>query len=330
MRDNTQDKTLERNYLSKWRFMVREYEQVKKKKHPHLRFASDFYRFHQINRQTFLKYYHRYLNSGEQRALLPQKRGAKWRIRRTDGYIEQLVLRHRRNGVNRYEICCLLHPLLKGLTPSPSTVYRILCRHQMNRLKPKMKENRRKIIKQHAGELGHIDCHHLSKDLLVSERARRYLVCVIDDCTRIAWAEVVEDIKSLSVMFTTMRLFNLLQSKYQIQFAEVMSDNGAEFASRRNLDTHPFERMLQELGVKHRYTRPYRPQTNGKVERFWRTLNEDMIEGTTFETLEEFKDELEQYLIYYNELRPHQGLNGKTPKQKNEECQKTKPILSTK
>ena len=40
--------------------------------------------------------------------------------------------------------------------------------------------------------------------------------------------------------------------------------------------------MLLELGIKHRYTRPYRPQTNRKVERFWRTLNDDLIDGTTY------------------------------------------------
>ena len=45
------------------------------------------------------------------------------------------------------------------------------------------------------------------------------------------------------------------------------------------------ERLLCELGIKHRCARPYRPRTNGKVERFWRTLNEDLLEGTTFETL---------------------------------------------
>ena len=71
--------------------------------------------------------------------------------------------------------------------------------------------------------------------------------------------------------------------------------------------------MLRELGIKHRYTRPYRPQTNGKVERFWRTLNDDLIEGTTFENLTEFQDELMQYLLYYNTERPHQGLQGHTP-----------------
>ena len=76
---------------------------------------------------------------------------------------------------------------------------------------------------------------------------------------------------------------------------------------------HPFERMLIELGVKHRYTQPYRPQTNGKVERFWRTLKEDLICETDFDSLEELKDELLQYMCYYNHERPHQGIEGKKP-----------------
>ena len=134
----------------------------------------------------------------------------------------------------------------------------------------------------------------------------------------------MEDIKSLTVMFSVLRIFNLLDKRYEIRFEELMSDNGSEFCSRNNELSHPFERMLRELGVKHRYTRPYRPQTNGKVERFWRSLNEDLIEETTFETLEEFKKELEEYLIYYNELRPHQGLNQKTPIQMNSVCEKAR------
>ena len=68
--------------------------------------------------------------------------------------------------------------------------------------------------------------------------------------------------------------------------------------------------------------RPYRPQTNGKVERFWQTLNDDLIDGTTFASLAAFQDELEQYLLYYNEVRPHQALKGQTPKQINESCQR--------
>lgn len=75
----------------------------------------------------------------------------------------------------------------------------------------------------------------------------------------------------------------------------------------------PFERMLAELGIRHRYCKPYRPQTNGKVERFWRTLQEDLIRETDFDTLAELKDELMQYLYYYNHHRPQQGIEGKVP-----------------
>ena len=53
---------------------------------------------------------------------------------------------------------------------------------------------------------------------------------------------------------------------------------------------------------------------NGKVERFWRTLDDDVIEGTTFKDLDHFANELFEYLISYNNHRPHQALGGQTPK----------------
>ena len=148
-----------------------------------------------------------------------------------------------------------------------------------------MQHSKRRIIKTRAGELGHLDCHHLSRDLVVGSRSRYYLVSVLDACTRLAWAEVVGDTKSLSVMFATLKSINLLKAEYGVVFEAIMTDNGPEMASPRNTEHHPMERMLRELGIVHRYTRPYRPQTNGKVERFWRTLNEDLLEGTTFESV---------------------------------------------
>jgi transposase InsO family protein len=314
MRGNSEDKTIERNYVQKWRFLIAQYELTKSKKHPHFRFVSDFYKHHKTNRQTFLKYYNRFKKTHEDVDLLPQKRGPKWKTRRPLAFIEQKVIEERLKGNNRYEIHEILKPKLKKHTPRPSGIYNILRRESLNRLKPKMKANKRKIIKEKAGELGHIDCHYLSKDLIVNSSKRYFLVCVIDDASRIAWAEVVEDVKSLSVMFATLKSINLINSEYRIQFEAVMTDNGSEFSGKENKMHHPFERMLIELGIKHILTRPYRPQTNGKVERFWRTLNEDLIEGTTFDSIEHFKDELMQYLLYYNNLRAHQGLSGLTPK----------------
>ena len=60
MRDNSNDRTVERSYVKKWRFLIREYELVKPKKHTRFRFVQDFYSFHGANRQTFAKYYNRY------------------------------------------------------------------------------------------------------------------------------------------------------------------------------------------------------------------------------------------------------------------------------
>jgi hypothetical protein len=315
MRINTNDKTLKNNYIQTYQFLISEYELVKSKQHPTFRYVKDFYEAHGTCAQTFLKYYGRYKNSQTLEDLLPGKRGPKYLTRRTPKEIEELVLREREKGCNKFEITSILRPTLKEATPSPSGVYQILKRYGKNKLIEPMIEEKRRIIKEKAGELAHIDCYHLSKDMIANDNNRYYLVSVIDSSTRIAWSEVVEDIKAISVMFATLRCFNYLTEKFSIKFSEALTDNGPEFGPKESSQKlhHPFERMLIELGVKHRYIKPYRPQTNGKVERFWRTLNEDLIEGTYFESISHFKEELVKYILYYNKLRPHQGLDGKTP-----------------
>lgn len=315
MRINSRDETLKKNYIQKYQFLISEYEQVKAGNHPQFKYVKDFYASHGTCPQTFLKYYGRYKNGGGDVALLlPQKRGAKYRTRRTPQEVEARVLDHRALGMNRYEICLTLKEKDK-IHLSPSTVYKVLKRYGQNKKTVPMVEEKRKIIKEKMGELGHVDCYHLSKDTIHHDSRRYYLVGVIDSCTRLAWVEILTDIKALTVMFGTMRCFNQLNMHYGPLFQEVLTDNGPEFGTRssKNKDNHPFERMLEEMKIKHRYTRPYRPQTNGKIERFWRTLNEDLIEGTHFESFDHFKDELFQYLVYYNTMRPHQALNGKTP-----------------
>src|ERR1700690_324424 len=315
MRINTSDLTLTKNYIQKYRFLISEYELVKQNRHPQFHFAHEFYKAHDTDRRSFRKYYNRFKQSGNDDDLLPRKRGPKWKTRRPIPFIENKVKELRLKGNNRYEIVSILQPTLKSHTPSASGVYSIIRRQGLNRLKPAMKESKRKIIKEKAGELAHIDAHYLNKGVVTGDNKRYYLVCVIDSCSRIAWAEIVEDIKSLTVMFAVLKSLNILAQHYQVKFAEVLTDNGPEFGTKESKKKmeHPFERMLIEMGIKHRYTRPYRPQTNGKVERFWRTLEEDLIRETTFDSIEELKEELIQYLYYYNNERPHQGIEGKKP-----------------
>jgi transposase InsO family protein len=123
-------------------------------------------------------------------------------------------------------------------------------------------------------------------------------------------------------MFATLKCLNILAEHYDIKFKEVLTDNGPEVGTResKKKSEHPFERMLMELGIRHRYTKAYRPQTNGKVERFWKTLEEDLLSETTFDSMDGLKEELIQYLYYYNHERPHQGLGGKTPVEFAKNC----------
>jgi Integrase core domain len=315
MRLNTQDQTVQRNYIEKYRFIINEYEQVKQKSHPIYKTAKAFYSANHTCAKIFLKYYNRYKQTGAFTDLLPQKRGPKWKTRRPLPFIENKVIELRNKGNNKYEIVNILKPTLTKFTPSPSGVYNIFKRHQLNRLTPVQKTNKRKIIKQRMGQLGHIDSHYLSKSIIKGQNRRLYLVCIVDDYSRIAWAELVEDITSLTVMFAALKCLNILSDHYQIRFEEMLSDNGPEFgpAASKQKHQHPFERMLMELGIKHRYIKPYRPQTNGKIERFWRTIEDDLLRGTHFDTIEELKEELLQYMYYYNHERPHQALDGKAP-----------------
>jgi|SRR5882757_1651864 len=312
---NINDMTVERKYLDTYRFMIKEYEQVKRKEHPVYKYVEDLYKGWGTNRKSFLKYYNRFKQNGREQDLLPQKRGPKYKTRRPLRFIENKVIELRQKGNSKHEIVSILKPSLHKFTPSASGVYNICKRYGLNRLTAPMKQNKRKIIKERMGQLGHVDCHHLGKAIIRGESRKLYLVCILDDHSRLAWTEVTEDVTALTVMFATLKCMNILHDQYKIKFEEIISDNGPEFGQRNSNSKmqHPFERMLIELGIKHRYTQPYRPQTNGKVERFWRTLKEDLLAETDFDSLEEFKDEVLQYMCYYNHERPHQGLEGKKP-----------------
>src|SRR5258708_36170193 len=88
MGDNSYDRTIERNYLQKWRFLIPEYEAVKSGRSEAFRRVGDFYRHHGTCSQTFRKYYNRYLRSGAEADLLPQRRGPKWRERRGSASVQ--------------------------------------------------------------------------------------------------------------------------------------------------------------------------------------------------------------------------------------------------
>ncbi|NBQ16865.1 transposase [bacterium] len=326
------DGTLGRNNIKYMLHLVHEYELTKKKKHATYRFVTDFYNFHKLKRQNFIKYYNRFkLTNGDPNSLLPAKRGPRYNKSEIAHLIENKVIELRSKGYNRSETFVILKDQFKEFAPLQSTIYNIYRKNNMNKLRPLQIEERKKIIKEKAGELAHIDCHYLPKGIIENDSKRYFLVACMDDATRITWAVVSPNVQAIHVMFASLKILNTLNYRYQIAFQTLMSDNGGEFGSgklAKNKESHPFELMLQQLGIKHIYTRPYRPQTNGKIERFWKTINEELLEEMVFDSVQHLEDELQKYLLYYNEIRPHSSLDGKTPKDFSDTCERIKqPIV---
>jgi transposase InsO family protein len=144
-----------------------------------------------------------------------------------------------------------------------------------------------------------------------------YLQTAIDCHSRHAWARLYPS----KLPVTAVQLLNddVLPTfeAHEAKIAVVLSDNGREFCGRP--DHHPYELFLQLEDIQHRTTRVKRPQSNGIVERFHRTLLDEhfRVEGrrTWFETIDEMQKVLDEYLVAYNTKRPHQGrgMNGRTP-----------------
>lgn len=298
---------------------IQEYEAIKNKQSTTFTTVKEFCLHYKFSHQNFMKIYHRFMQNPCDASLLPQKRGPKFQKRRIDLDTENRIVELRLLGNNKYDIKVILKNEAKTLVPCPTTIYNIFKKNGLNKLKPVHKEEKRKIIMSKIGELVHIDCHQLSRGITIAEPNKTYyLLGLIDDYSRIAWVEVLENKKAIKVMFAVLKAFNMLKNGYGIETEVVMTDNGAEFGSgvhAKNKDSHPLEVLLGEMGIKHRYTRPYRPQTNGKIERFWRTLKEDFLEDALYNDLEDMKEELLKYIVYYNEHRGHSSLNGKTPKE---------------
>lgn len=294
---------------------IDEYEAIKAKKSTRFRTVKEFCEYNKFSHQNFMKIYHRYKENPTQDSLIPQKRGPKYSTRKTDPEIERRVLELREKANDRYVIARMVakQDLVKI---SPSTVYNICKRHGLNRLTEKQREERRRIITEKAGELAHTDLHHLSPGIIKSNPTESYYVLgIIDDCTRTVWLELLKNKKAFTVMLATQHALGTLDMEYGIQFNAMMTDNGSEFTAGRsvNKDNHPYEMLLDSMEMEHRYIRPYHPQTNGKIERFWRTLDEELLNGSSYDSFEELKLELQGYSVYFNEYRPHSSLNGLTP-----------------
>lgn len=298
------DLTLTKNYLKIIKNVILDYELTKKGKHPGFKFASDVFKHHKIPKQNFFKIYNRWKDNKDDKSLLPQKRGRKFGVLKTIPMIINKVIELRKQGFGRYEIYDLLLPKYGRYTPKPSTIYNILKKHHLNRFFNLVKRNKRKIVKEKLGELGHTDCHQIKKGTIENINKPIYLLAIIDDYSRICALETIFDLKSFTVSLSTIKLLSLIWQNYSFKFQKIISDNGSEFKG-------DYDKLLTTLGIQHKKTKPYHPQTNGKIERFWKTIEEELLQDKIYKDITQFQEDIFNYMIYYNHLRHHQAIDKK-------------------
>ena len=299
--------------VKRWIPILKEYERTKAKVTPRpFKYVKDLCAAHHINKKDLSRYYHKWIHGDKSdEALLPAKRGPKPGSRRTAKAIERNIIKaYRRFGSNRYELVLLFKPYYLDKTPSPATMDRIKRRYPLN-------ERAKKIVKRYErqapGELAHIDLSKLPKDLKITFKLRDvYVAAVCDDCTRLVYAEIIRAKKATTLSFFMMRALSWFKQIYNFEFESVMSDNGGEFKGTLKRE-HPFEFVCDELGIKHILTPPYHPQSNGKIEAFWKILKNEFFSPNHFESMEDVVLNLGNFLFEYNHLRKHGGLNYETP-----------------
>jgi len=170
-----------------------------------------------------------------------------------------------------------------------------------------------------AWELVHIDLHKRKNIKWENPKKKKYVAWVIDDATRINYCEILPNKKAKTLAAFVKRAYKWFKNKWII-IKKLMSDNGLEFTTHHKLSRpkHSFEMMLNKLNIKHSYTRVRRPQTNWKIERFWRIFEEQFFNLYDFSSSKDCNIKFKDWLVFYNNKRKHWWIRLLTPMQKYE------------
>ncbi|UXC18155.1 MULTISPECIES: IS481 family transposase [Comamonas] len=202
---------------------------------------------------------------------------------------------------------------------SASTVSRVLARAGLSRLSD-LQPSEPVVRYEHdaPGDMLHIDTKKLGRIVRPSHRVtgnRRdsvdgagweTLFVAIDDHARIAFTAMHPDEKTPQAV-AFLRNAVAYYAGLGVSIKRLLTDNGAAFRSRE------FAAACNALGVQHKFTRPYRPQTNGKAERFIQSALREWAYGWTYQNSAERAQALHRWQHYYNWHRPHSGIGRITP-----------------
>ena len=215
--------------------------------------------------------------------------------------------------------------LVGGETGFPhSTVWKVLRRHGISRAPAKERLPAHRYEWPCPGDLLHMDVstyarfeepgRHQLTGITVRPHANKkarvgydYVHAAVDDHSRLAYAEIHSDDKAATVIGFLERALAFYRD-HGISVRRLLTDNAMTYTKSRGL-----RELLEREQIKHKRTRPYRPQTNGKVERFNRTMLEEWAYAKPYRSEAERAAEFDTWLHHYNHHRGHTALKGKSP-----------------
>ena len=199
----------------------------------------------------------------------------------------------------------VIHAMLtrEGTTVSLSTVKRVLAREGLVRRHAPNKvwhQSGERPVVAKAGDLVEMDSIHL----WIAPKATHFILTLLDCFSRWAYARALPRI----TCETSARAVFAAQQLVSFRFATIQSDHGTEFSTY-------FTERVQKAGMRHRHIRVRQPNDNAHIERFNRTIQDELSEDINRfrDDLPRLNEAIQRYLVYYNEQRPHLGLGCRTP-----------------
>ena len=202
-----------------------------------------------------------------------------------------------------------------------STVWKVLHRAGLSRPPKPVREPANRYEWPCPGDLLHMDTseyarfqrpgHRVTGERRSQDRQHRDGVdvvhAIVDDHSRLAYAEIHDDQRATTVVGFLERAL-AFYAEHGITAKRLLTDNGWSYVKSRDL-----RRLLAQHQIRHLTTQPYRPRTNGKVERLHQTMAREWAYGLVYSTDRERAAALPHWLDHYNAARPHSSLGGRPP-----------------
>lgn len=258
---------------------------------------------------------------GGYEALEPRSRARLTYPDRTPQWLEDKIIELRKalsgSGLDAGAATIRYH--LGPEAPSTSTIWRVLKRRGFVVDQPRKKPRSAwlRFESELPNETWQADITHWS----LASGAVVDILDFIDDHSRVVTGAVVRP---------TTRAQDVIDTFHEIAAvwgypASCLTDNGAVFNARSRKGRVTFEVALEKMGIEYKHSRPYHPQTCGKIERFHQTLKRWLIKQPKAETIEQLQAQLDWFVDYYNNVRPHRAKNRRPPIEAFNARDKAKP-----